>query len=170
MFCLFLKRKRQRKQEFPAALLPQLGTGDTRGRPTQTPLGCARRHRRRQTHRRGSPALGTAAAGWEAQETPGSRRNPPGTRSRPAAPIKSRPRSPDSCESPELSKIPGERLPRSGGTKSVPAPTGTMSALTLRLGVAQRQGCGIPGEKPSRGPRLRGAGRRQRPWRVTCGG
>lgn len=54
-------------------------------------------------------------------------------------------------------KSPGERLPLSGGTQSVPEPTGTASALTLRFGVAQRQGCGILGEKPSGG---RGSGAR----------
>lgn len=173
MFCLFLKRK-ERKQAFPAVILPQLRRrGHARG-PTQKPHGCARRHRSRQTHRRGSPTLGTAATGWEAQETPGSPRNPPGTRSPPAAPIRSRLRAPMPAAAQGSSKSPRERLPHSGGTQSVRAPTGAASALTLRFGVSRRQGCGIPGEEPSEGPsggpRLRGAGRRQRPWRVTCRG
>lgn len=107
MFCLFLKRKERESKSSQRWFCHSSGAGDTRGRPTQTPHGCARRHRRRQTHRRGSPALGTAAAGWEAQETPGSPRNPSGTWSPPAAPIRSRPRSSDDCESPGLSKIPG---------------------------------------------------------------
>lgn len=49
---------------------------ETRAADGPRHLPAARRHRSRQTHRRGSPTLSTAA-GWEAQEA-GSRRNPPG--------------------------------------------------------------------------------------------
>lgn len=46
----------------------------------------------------------------------------------------------------------------------------SVSPQSRRLGAAGSQGCEVLGEEPSGGPRLRGAGRRQRPWRVTCGG
>lgn len=57
-------------------------------------------------HGWGFPTLGTSAAGWEAQETRGSRRKLPDTRDPPAAPIRSRPRDPDACGSQGLYKIP----------------------------------------------------------------
>lgn len=57
------------------AVLTQL---ERRGHARQTAPDCSRLRAktwRRQTHRRGSPTLDTEAAGWEAQEPPGSGRN-----------------------------------------------------------------------------------------------
>lgn len=61
-------------------------------------------------------------------------------------------------------------LTRSEGMQPVWVSVSTASAPSQRLGAAGSQGCEVLGEEPSGGPRLRGAGRRQRPWRVTCGG
>ncbi|XP_053426731.1 uncharacterized protein LOC128571111 [Nycticebus coucang] len=116
-----LASREKREQDFPAAVLQQL---EHRGHARQTAPDASRlraKTPRRQTHRRGSPTQDAVAAatGWEAQETPGSRRNPPGTKAPPAAPIKSRPWGPYACGSQGLPKKPGERLPRSGGTQPV---------------------------------------------------
>ncbi|XP_063512900.1 uncharacterized protein LOC134738743 isoform X2 [Pongo pygmaeus] len=158
-----LLASREKEQKFPAAVLQQLERG---GHAQQTAPDASRlraKTRRRQTHRRGSPTLDTAAARWEAQETPGSRRKPPGTQSPPAAPIWGRTWGPDACRNQGLPKIPGGGITSQRGTQPVQGAREHSVCPNPAPWCCSASGCGVPGEEPSGGPRLRGAGRRQRP-------
>lgn len=155
---MFVKRSAREGRSSQRGFCHSSAAGDTRGRRPQTSPGCARRHRSRQTHRRGSPTLSTAA-GWEAQETPGSRRNPPGTGSPPAGSIRNRPRGPNACASRRLSKNPqGRGYLAVGGSSPARSPAGTAYALTLSLGAARRQELRGPGRGAVWGAAVQGRG------------
>lgn len=140
--------------------------GDTGGRrPAE-----ASRLRAKMRRRRGSPTPDTPAAGWEAQETPGARRNRPPPSPRPQLPPRAGHRA-RYVREPRAPQDPrGEVTSKRGHAARLGVCLSTASAPSRRLDTARSQGCEVLGEEPSRGPRIRGAGRRQRPWRVTCGG
>ncbi|XP_017735701.1 PREDICTED: translation initiation factor IF-2-like isoform X1 [Rhinopithecus bieti] len=115
--------------------------GDTRSRRPQTPQGCARR-RRRQTHRRGSPTLDTAAASWEAQETPGSVGSLPAPSPLPQRQSGAGHGAPTPAGTRGSPKSPGEELPRSRGRNPFGVPASTASALTRRPSASRHQGAG----------------------------
>ena len=118
LFYLFVKRTAREGRSSQRLFCHSSAAGDTRGRRPQTPPGCARRHRSRQMHRRGSPTLSTAA-GWEAQETPGSRWNPPAPGPHPRVLSGTGQGAPMPARVGGSPKSPGERLPRCRGKQSV---------------------------------------------------
>lgn len=123
-------------------VLQQLERG---GHAQQTATDASRlraKTRRRQTHRRGSPTLDTAAASWEAQETPGSVGSLPAPSPLPQPQSGAGHGAPTPVGTRGSPKSPGEELPRSRGRNPFGVPASTASALTRRPGAARHQGAG----------------------------
>lgn len=85
-------------------------------RQTAPNLPAAREDTGADRHTNGAPPTLSTAAGWEARETPGSRRNH--ARHRVPASRFYQEQGPQCLRRQRLSKSPGERLPRSRGKQS----------------------------------------------------